>query len=94
MDLSALLDEYDLSIDDVRWYLASRLTASLLSHKEEPQELTQRIWAGALERELYDMEERFMRALREDINRGMADEPHVRDILDQIRITKIQRGRA
>ena len=94
VNLDALLNEYDLSIDDVRWYLATRLSSSLLSHREAPAELTCRIWSGALERELYDMEERFVSDLRQEITRGMVDEPHVRDILDQIRITKIQRGRA
>lgn len=93
VNLDALLNEYDLSIDDVRWHLANKLSTSLLLHKEAPVDLTRRIWSGALERELYDMEERFLGELRQEIARGMVDEPHVRDLLDQIRITKIQRGR-
>lgn len=94
MNLAALLEEYDLSLDDVRWYLATRLTDSLLLQREEPTEITRRIWSGALERDLYDMEERFLRETQADIDQGIVDEPHLRELLDQIRITKIQRDRA
>ena len=86
------MEEYDLTLDDVRWYLASRLAASLLGQgKEEPDQLTRRIWSGALEGELYAMEERFLASLQEELDRRLTDEAAVRDQLERVRTLKIRR---
>ena len=55
-----LMHEYDLEIDDVRWYLAAMQAERLLSYRENKRELIRLIWSGSLEGELYDMEERFL----------------------------------
>ncbi len=91
MSVSALLKEYDLSLDDIRWYLSTRLAESLLSQREEPEEITRRIWSGALESELYDLEERFLRDLQDEMDRGLIDQQHVREHLERARMLKIQR---
>ena len=51
-----LLQEYDLEIDDVRWYLASTQADRILSYRESKRELIRLIWSGSLEGELYDMQ--------------------------------------
>jgi hypothetical protein len=91
MSVSALLKEYDLTLDDIRWYLATRLTESLLSQREEPGELSRRIWSGSLESELYDMEERFLRDLQDEMDRGLIDQQHVREHPERARMLKIRR---
>lgn len=91
MSVSDLRSEYDLSLDDIRWYLASRITDSLLTQRETPEEITRRLWSGSLEAELYDMEERFLRDLQDQLDRGLIDEQHVRDHFDRARMLRIQR---
>ena len=93
MTVSSLLEEYDLSLDDIRWYLAYTTAQSLLSQADRFDELVERIWSGKLEAELYNMEESFLKRLAEDLGRGLADEQTIRDELERARILKIQRGR-
>ena len=93
MSVTRLLEEYDLSLDDVRWYLSSRVAESLLSQREQPQEIVQRIWSGALGDELYDMEERFLHRLQDELDRDLIDEQIIRDHLDRARMLKMRRPR-
>jgi hypothetical protein len=92
MTVTSLLDEYNLSIDDVRWYLSRLLTESLLTHADDPESLARRIWSGTLEAELYNMEEAFVERLTDELSRGITDEQAVRDQLERARVMKIQRG--
>jgi hypothetical protein len=75
------MKELDLEIDDIRWYLATRQSESLLQYKNRPADLARLIWSGALEKELYDMEERFVAQLQRDLDQGLRDEVGVREIL-------------
>jgi hypothetical protein len=93
MSLSSLLDEYDLSLDDIRWYLSSRIAGSLLMDRDEPERITLRIWSGALEGELYNLEERFLEKTRDELARGITDVQAVRDQLEEARLLKIRRPR-
>ncbi len=93
MTLSSLLDEYNLSLDDVRWYLAKLLTDSLMTNRDHPEEITHRIWSGSLEAELYDMEESYLARLREEQDSGITDEPAIREQLEQARMLKLRRHR-
>ena len=93
MTLDSLLDEYDLTLDDIRWYLSSLLTQSLLATADKPEDITRRIWSGALEGELYDMEERYLAGLAEDLGRGITDQNAVRDQLERARLLKLHRPR-
>ena len=79
-----LLQEYDLVIDDIRWYLASAQAEYLLSFREKKRELIRLIWSGSLEGELYDMEERFLEQLQSRLDQGSRDEIQVRAIFREI----------
>mgnify|MGYP001083275490 CR=1 FL=1 len=91
MSVTSLLKEYDLSLDDIRWYLSYNLAKSLLSHTDNPGDLVERIWSGKLEAELYNMDESFLKRLSDELQRGLTDEQSVRDLLEQARVLKIQR---
>jgi hypothetical protein len=92
MRLSSLLGEYDLTIDDIRWYLSSLITDSLLTSRDDPDQLVRRIWSGSLESELYNLEESFLERVQEELDRGITDEQAVRDQLEQARLLKLTRG--
>lgn len=91
MSIQRIQNEFDLSLDDIRWYLAKRLTESLLSQRDSPEEITRRIWSGSLESELYDMEERFLRDLQDELDRELIDEQTVREHFEQARLLKMRR---
>ena len=78
------MQEYDLEIDDIRWYLAAMQAQRLLSYKENKRELIRLIWSGSLEGELYDMEERFLSELQSLLEQGSRDEIQVRAVLREI----------
>ncbi|UCF97723.1 MAG: hypothetical protein JSV89_21535 [Spirochaetaceae bacterium] len=84
MKITELMREYDLEIDDVRWYLASQQADRLLGYREKKRELIRLVWSGALEGELYDMEERFLGELQSRLERGTRDEAQVRAILREV----------
>lgn len=84
MKIAELLEELDLSLDDVRWFLAVRETERLLALKDTPLEITRLLWSGALERDLYDMEERFLAEQGEALARGRRDQTAVRQLLAEV----------
>jgi hypothetical protein len=79
-----LMQEYDLEIDDIRWYLSSRQAERLLTYREKRRELIRLIWSGSLEGDLYDMEERFLAELQNSLDGGSRDEIQVREILREV----------
>ncbi len=76
-----LMKELDLEIDDLRWYLATQQSERLLQYRTRPGDLARLIWSGALERELYNMEERLVEELQRDLDQGLRDEAGVREIM-------------
>lgn len=84
MTVQELLQEFGFELDDVRWYLSVVMTERILRRKEKPLELTEFVWSGALERELYDMEERYLRELQNDLDRNLTDETRIRETFHQI----------
>ena len=82
--IGELMQEHDLQIDDVRWYLASAQAERLLTYRDKKRELIRLIWSGSLEGELYDMEERFLGELQERLDRGTRDEIQVRAVLKDV----------
>ena len=68
-----LMRELDLEIDDIRWYLAAQQAERLLQYRGKLAELSRLIWSGALEQELYNMEERFVEQLQRDLDQGLKD---------------------
>jgi len=91
MKIAELLEELDLSPDDIRWYLAIRETERLLALKDRPLEITRLLWSGALERELYDMEERFVAEQGEALARGRRDQAVVRQLLAEVARARARR---
>ncbi len=92
--IKELIEEFDFQIDDIRWHLCSEMTKRLLAYREHPEGLTRLIWSGSIEKDLYDMEERFLLNLQEDLDRGMTDEAHVRQIFQEVRRSKKRRPRS
>ncbi|MDC7233730.1 MAG: hypothetical protein PQJ58_10895 [Spirochaetales bacterium] len=84
MNVKSLLEEYSLEIDDVRWYLSQVLTERLGSLQNNPDELARFIWSGALSDELYDMEERYLKTLQDQLDEKTLDENHLRDTLSEM----------
>ena len=93
MRLPDLLDEYDISLDDIRWHLSLMQAKRLLTYDERPEELARLIWSGSLESELHDMEEELLASLQGDLDTGRTDEEQVRVTLEEIRASKISRRR-
>lgn len=91
MTVDELRAEFDLAIDDIRWYLSHDLMNRLLERKDEPQGVVDWIWSGRLEAELYQMEERFLNRLQDEMERNLIDERQVREHFDRARILKLQR---
>jgi len=84
LTIQKLLKEYNLEIDDVRWYLSQLMTQRLLSHNENPGELTKFIWSGELHDEIYNMEERYLKELQDHMDEKTLDESHARDTLKEM----------
>ncbi len=91
MNIKTLLEEYSLEIDDVRWYLSKIMTRKLLSFIDTPGELTRLIWSGELNDGLYNMEERYLQELQDQMDEKTLDESHVRDILKEMEIDRRKR---
>ncbi len=88
MTAQELLEEFGLEIDDVRWYLASGLAQTLVGHREHVSELVRYIWSGRLEDELYHMEERFLADIEAKLRNRRMDEPHARELMQDIRAAR------
>jgi len=76
-----LLKEYDLEVDDIRWYKSCLTAQELLSYVEEHDELVQLIWSGKLSDRLHNMEENYLEELQDHLNREIIDEAGIREIL-------------
>lgn len=84
MTFEMLLKEYNLTLDDLRWYLSEIMCQRFLSYREEPEELCRLIWSGRVESDLYNMEERFIKQKQEDLERNLTDEERLREICGEI----------
>jgi hypothetical protein len=84
VNIGEMMKEYDLEIDDVRWYLACLQADRLLGYRDKKRELIRSIWSGELEGALYDMEERFLGELQGRLDRGTRDEIQVRSVLREV----------
>ena len=82
--ISELMQEYDLEIDDVRWYLSKMEAERLLEYRDKRVELCRLIWSGRLEADLYNMEERYLAELQDKLDARQADESEIRKIMAEI----------
>jgi hypothetical protein len=91
MDIKLFLKEFDIELDDVRWYLARETALRLLEYRENMGDLCQLIWSGRLEADLYSMEERYLEELQERLDTRRADESEIRKIIGEINASKSER---
>lgn len=88
-----LMEEYGFEIDDVRWYLASVFAERLLSYKDNQTDLIHYLWSGALEKELYNMEESYLADLNDQFQRGLLDDVQLRAVFSEIEAARDKRRR-
>ena len=91
MKITDFLTEFNLEIDDVRWYLSKYQADRLLEYRDQLPELCQLIWSGRLEADLYNMEEVFLNALQEKLDSRKTDESEIRKIMGEIEAAKMLR---
>ncbi len=91
MNSKLLMEEYDVEIDDVRWYLSVLRAEEVLSHYQEPKILIRMIWDKSLEDSLYNMEERYLADLDRELLDGSADEVKIRQIFSEIKAARRRR---
>lgn len=77
--ITDLMKEYNLEIDDIRWFISYQKTISILSEKDSPDLITKKIWSGKLEADLYNMEERYLEDIFLRLDRGLIDEAWIRE---------------
>lgn len=93
MTIDELMREYDLGIDDIRYYRAYRIAESLLTYQEQPHALARRIWSGELEGEINNMADRYLEELSDERSRSLLDEAQLREIMGEARKLKRERRR-
>jgi len=93
MMIRQLMIEYNLEINDIRWYLSVQYAGRLIGYKEDISVLAQLICSKKLEAELYDMEENYVKTLEQDLKRKIIDESKVREIFSAIVLAKKKRFR-
>ncbi len=91
VDFQKLLEEYQLEISDVRWYLARQVADKLLSFKDNREDITHYIWSGKIEDVLYNMEEKYIEELEQDWKANLTDESTIREILEAVDEAKTER---
>lgn len=89
--MQALMAEYGLEIDDVRWFLSVRLTDELMSYQTRQWELIQEIWSGRLADRLYNLEERWMEENERLLAEGLSEEGKLRELFAECRAARRRR---
>lgn len=93
MTIYELMKEYNLEIDDIRWYLSILEADKLLNFPSDRLELIRYIWSGELSDKLYNMEENYLNTLQEQMDRSITDESNIRDFFKEAELTAIKRKR-
>lgn len=91
MTIKKLMKEYNLEIDDIRWSLSIQEADKLLSFPKDKIELIRYIWSGELENALYNMEERYIEKLQDQMDRNITDESDIRDFFKEVELAAIKR---
>ena len=86
------MKEYNLEIDDIRWYLSIIEAEKLLDFPQDRKELIRYIWSGELADNLYNMEENYLNALQDQMDRNITDESNIRDFFKEAEILSRKRG--
>jgi hypothetical protein len=85
------MDEYNLELDDVRWYLSVLIAERFSTLQTEPRRLIEYVWSGQLSDDLLNLEERHLEQLEELWNSAQIDEGKVREFLRETRASKRRR---
>lgn len=93
MDIYSELESAGLTLDDVRWHLSLETAKRLLTYAEEPEELARLIWSSSLESDIYEMEEKAIQRLAEDLQRGLADHTDLHEFVESVRASRHKRPR-
>ncbi|MBI9098192.1 MAG: hypothetical protein JEY91_06925 [Spirochaetaceae bacterium] len=93
MTVNELMKEYNLEIDDIRWYLSIIEAEKLLNFPQDRKELIRYIWSGELADNLYNMEENYLNALQDQMDRNITDESNIRDFFKDAEILSRKRKR-
>lgn len=93
MTITELMKEYSLEIDDIRWYLSIIEAERLLSFPKDKKELIRYIWSGELADNLYNMEEKYLTTLQDQMDRNITDESDIRDFFKDAELASIKRKR-
>jgi len=91
MNIKALMSEYNIEINDIRWYLSNNLAFTLKEMSGNLTELSQYIESGKLEEELYNIEERYINELQSLADRNQLDEVDVRETFNNVVMLKKNR---
>jgi predicted transcriptional regulator len=93
MTITELMKEYNLEIDDIRWYLSIIEAEKLLNFPQDRKELIRYIWSGELADNLYNMEEAYLNSLQEQMDRNITDESNIRDFFKEAELASLKRKR-
>ena len=93
MNITELMKEYNLEIDDIRWYLSIIEAERLIDLSPQRVDLVRYIWSGELADNLYNMEEIYLNSLQEQMGRNITDESNIRDFFAEAEIASIKRKR-
>jgi hypothetical protein len=91
LNINTFLTEYNLELDDVRWFLAKAEAARLLEYRDRRNELCKLVWSGRLEADLYNMEERYLAELQDRLDARQTDESEIRKIMGEIDAARVLR---
>ena len=89
--MQALMDEYNLEIDDIRWFLSVRLTDELMNFQTKQWQLIEEIWSGRLGDKLFHLEEQFLEDTERLWDTGQTEEGKIRDLFAEARACKRRR---
>lgn len=92
--INKLLEEYTLEIDDIRWYLSHYLIGKIQTLLFDPDDAARYIWSGEMEGFLYNMEEKFIADLQDQLDRNLMDESQIRQTFAEILLMKRKRERS
>jgi len=93
MSITELMKEYNLEIDDIRWYLSIIEADRLIDLSPRKEDLVRYIWSGELADNLYNMEEIYINSLQEQMERNITDESNIRDFFAEAETASIKRKR-
>ncbi len=92
MTVKNLMEEYQLEIDDIRWYLSIKMVEQFMTYKDDEKELARVIWSKSLENQLYNMEELFLEDLQDQLDRNLSDDVKIREIFSEADALKRKRN--